>query len=222
MNREGAPGSPGAVTRRGFLKSAAAAAGGAALAAGSPAALRGEEGGRGGEASRRLVRRVGRHREGRGEAACRELREGRRQAGAEVARRLDEEARRAGQPDGAGVRREVAREAEPLEAPLRSFLERHRGAFDAIVGFDAMASLAIRLIHRLGLRVPADVAVVGAGNSLLATYGVLPLTSVSTADDTAGSRAKLAEQHQPPVGQDRQNGSSAGMPDQFEVGGTSA
>ena len=80
-------------------------------------------------------------------------------------------------------------EAERLVPQIRAFLRKHRGNFDAVVGFDSMASLVIRVLQELGLRVPEDVAVAGAGDSMLATYGVVPLTSVSTHDDVAGARA---------------------------------
>lgn len=84
--------------------------------------------------------------------------------------------------------REVT-ESGPLEAPMRAFIEKHRGAFDGVIGFDAMASLTIRVLQELSLRVPEDAAVVGAGNTMLASYGSVQLTSVSTADDAAGIKA---------------------------------
>lgn len=77
---------------------------------------------------------------------------------------------------------------EPIEAGIRSYMETPH-VFDSIVGHDFSASLALRVFLDLGVRVPEDVAVVGAGNSTLATYGAVPLTSVSTADDWAGARA---------------------------------
>jgi len=79
--------------------------------------------------------------------------------------------------------------ADPLVESFRGFLAEHIGAFDALIGFDAMVSLAVRVFQKLGVRVPGDVAVVGSGNSMLASYGTLPLTSISTADDTAGVQA---------------------------------
>jgi DNA-binding LacI/PurR family transcriptional regulator len=80
-------------------------------------------------------------------------------------------------------------EADPLEESIRAFLADRRGTFDALIGFDAMASLAIRVLQQLAIRIPNDVAVVGGGNSFLASYGVMPMTSISTADDYAGSAA---------------------------------
>jgi DNA-binding LacI/PurR family transcriptional regulator len=80
-------------------------------------------------------------------------------------------------------------DAESLEAPFLDFIARHRGNFDSIVGHDGIASIAIRLLLRAGLRVPFDVAVVGAGNGMLASHGAIPITSVSTADDAAGALA---------------------------------
>jgi LacI family transcriptional regulator len=76
-----------------------------------------------------------------------------------------------------------------LVPQIRDYLQRHAGTYDAIVGFDAMASLSVRVLQALGLRIPTDVAVVGSGDHLLASYGVLPLTSISTADDQAGAQA---------------------------------
>jgi DNA-binding LacI/PurR family transcriptional regulator len=80
-------------------------------------------------------------------------------------------------------------EADPMEEPLHAFLTQHRQTVDGIIGFDAMASLAIRTLRRMNAVVPRDVAVAGAGNSMLASYGDMPMTSVSTADDSAGVRA---------------------------------
>lgn len=80
-------------------------------------------------------------------------------------------------------------EADPMEAPLRAFLVKHRGAIDGIIGFDAMVSLAIRVLQKQAVRVPEDVVAVGSGNSILASYGIMPMTSVSTADDEAGAQA---------------------------------
>lgn len=90
------------------------------------------------------------------------------------------------------LERPVTREImnpDPLISQIREFLRTHAGEFDAIIGFDAMASLSVRVLQTLGLRVPTDVAVVGSGEHLLASYGVLPLTSISTADDQAGAQA---------------------------------
>jgi LacI family transcriptional regulator len=105
-----------------------------------------------------------------------------------------DELKRAGAPAPLVMR--VARPAirefadpEPLVEAVRRFLAGHLGSFDAVIGFDAMASLAVRALHRLGVRVPRDVAVAGSGDSMLASYGVMPLTSVSTADDLAGAKA---------------------------------
>ena len=104
------------------------------------------------------------------------------------------ELKRAGAPPPLEMRveRSVAQEmpdADSLARPFGDFLSAHAGQFDAIIGFDAMASLAVRALERLGVRVPADAAVVGSGNTILATCGVLPLTSTNTADDSAGAKA---------------------------------
>jgi LacI family transcriptional regulator len=90
------------------------------------------------------------------------------------------------------VERSTTREiADPgaLILQIREFLQRHAGEYDAMVGFDAMASLSVRVLQTLGLRIPEDVAVVGSGDGVLAGYGVLPLTSISTVDDQAGAQA---------------------------------
>lgn len=80
-------------------------------------------------------------------------------------------------------------DAEPLAAEIRTFLREHRGTFDGIIGIDSLAALAIRALLEDGLRVPEDVAVVGAGDSALASYGAVPMTSVGTADEVAGGKA---------------------------------
>lgn len=84
--------------------------------------------------------------------------------------------------------REIA-DPDPLIPQIREHLQAHAGDYDALIGFDAMASLAVRALQVLGLRIPTDVAVVGSGNTILAGYGALPLTSISTADDQAGAQA---------------------------------
>jgi len=80
-------------------------------------------------------------------------------------------------------------ESAPLAEALRARLLECRGSFDGLLALDSMASLAIRILQEQGLRVPEDVAVVGAGNTMLADYGMMALTSVDTADDKAGERA---------------------------------
>lgn len=80
-------------------------------------------------------------------------------------------------------------EAEHWDAPLRAFLTSHRGKIDGVISIDSLASLSVRVLQELGLRVPEDVAVVGGGNSFLASYGAMPLTSISTEDDAAGVTA---------------------------------
>ena len=80
-------------------------------------------------------------------------------------------------------------DADPLAAGTRTFLKQHRGAFNGIIGIDSLASLAVRVLLEQGLSIPGDVAVVGAGDGALASYGAVPLTSVSTSDDVAGATA---------------------------------
>lgn len=80
-------------------------------------------------------------------------------------------------------------EAERLEGPTRTLLAQHRGAFDGVIGKDYMATLTIRALQEMGLRVPEDVAVMGVEDSMLASYGVVPLTSTNTDEDLAGAKA---------------------------------
>lgn len=77
-------------------------------------------------------------------------------------------------------------DAEAQVPPLRRFLERYRNEIDGVIGNDYGASLAVRVFNELNVRVPEEVAVVGSGNTPLADYGSMPLTSVSTADDVSG------------------------------------
>lgn len=78
---------------------------------------------------------------------------------------------------------------EPLESAMRAFLAQNKGGFDAIIGCDVAISLAARILLEMGVRVPDDVALVGSGDSPLAHYGVLPLTSVSVNDAWIGEQA---------------------------------
>jgi LacI family transcriptional regulator len=87
---------------------------------------------------------------------------------------------------------DIARElvgAASLTERMQAFLTRHRGAFDAVIGGDPTAALAIRLLHAMDLRVPEDVAVVGGGDSILTDYGEVPLTSVNAPNDAVGAKA---------------------------------
>ena len=77
----------------------------------------------------------------------------------------------------------------PLESALRAFLSQNRGQFDALVGCDCTMAIAGRLLIEMGFRIPEDVAVVGAGDSAMARYGVLPITSVSVNDSWIGEQA---------------------------------
>jgi len=86
------------------------------------------------------------------------------------------------------VTREFQNE-EMLERHIRNFVVENAGKFDAVIGYDTLASLVVRVLLGEGLRVPEDVVVVGAGNTLLATHGIIPITSVSTSDDVAGMKA---------------------------------
>ncbi len=90
------------------------------------------------------------------------------------------------------LRGSAAREfedAEKLEGPMRIFIDAHRARFDGLIGNDPMASLAVRLLRELGRKVPDDVAVIGGGTTVLATFGETPLTSVNAQNDVAGIQA---------------------------------
>ncbi len=78
---------------------------------------------------------------------------------------------------------------ECLLKGLRPALKNARGHIDAIIGHDTLASLAARILLEDGCRIPGEVAIMGAGNSTLAIYGMMPLTSISTADAGAGTMA---------------------------------
>ncbi len=78
---------------------------------------------------------------------------------------------------------------EPVEASLRTFIMANRGQFDALAGCDCTMSLAIRVLTQMGVRIPDEVAVVGSGDSPLARYGVVPITSVSVNDEWIGKQA---------------------------------
>ena len=72
---------------------------------------------------------------------------------------------------------------------VRAFVRKHAGEFDAVISYDSVAALAVRALLEHGLRVPEDVAVIGAGDGPIAGYATIPLTSVSTQDDWAGAKA---------------------------------
>ena len=80
-------------------------------------------------------------------------------------------------------------DAEELAPEIRAFFEDHGGAFDGFIGFDSIASLTIGILHKLGFRIPEDVAIVGSGNTMLASYGSLPLTSVGGAHEIPDGKA---------------------------------
>ncbi len=76
-----------------------------------------------------------------------------------------------------------------LESAMRTFLIQNKGQFDGLLGDDNAASLAIRLLLEMGLKVPEDVAVIGSGDTQLAQFGVVPLTSVNVNDLWIGEQA---------------------------------
>jgi LacI family transcriptional regulator len=78
-----------------------------------------------------------------------------------------------------------------LYRQIEEFVEKKGGTFDAIIGVDTTASLSVRALARHSFRVPQDIAVVGAGNTILSTHGTLPLTTVDTKDFWLGEQAFL-------------------------------
>lgn len=90
------------------------------------------------------------------------------------------------------VHRPIDREIavpDVIDAGIRDFMLKHAGAFDAVASYDSIASLVVRVLLERGLRIPDDVAVIGAGDTMMASYGAVPLTSVCTQDDWAGAKA---------------------------------
>ena len=82
-----------------------------------------------------------------------------------------------------------AQSSEILYPQIAEFITRHKGEFDSIIAFDSMAAMAARAVLENGLRIPDDVAIVGAGNNILSSHGVLPLTSIDTSDEWIGMKA---------------------------------
>lgn len=80
-------------------------------------------------------------------------------------------------------------DAEAICDGIKAFVQQHGDEFDAVVSYDSVANLVIRTILKLGFHVPKDVAVIGAGDTILSTYGTIPLTSVCTRDAWAGEQA---------------------------------
>lgn len=78
---------------------------------------------------------------------------------------------------------------ESTFAEIGACIRRHAGSFDAIVSYDSIASLVIRGLLENGLRVPDDISVIGVGDSMIASYGVIPLTSVETQNEWTGAKA---------------------------------
>lgn len=84
--------------------------------------------------------------------------------------------------------REVT-DAEEIYRPAKEWIAKRKGEFDAVVAFDSVACVVIRVLLEAGLRVPEDVAVMGAGNSMLSDYGAIPISSIDTSDSQMGAEA---------------------------------
>ena len=80
-------------------------------------------------------------------------------------------------------------EAGTLASPMRAFLEKHGAEIAGVIGNDQASTLAVQFLRQMGLRVPGDVEVIGSGTTMLATYGEIPLTSVTAATESAGVQA---------------------------------
>ncbi len=80
-------------------------------------------------------------------------------------------------------------EAKTLASPMLQFLKKHGAEIDGVIGNDQASTLALQFLRRMGLRIPGDVAVIGSGTTMLATYGEVPLTSVTAATASAGVKA---------------------------------
>lgn len=78
---------------------------------------------------------------------------------------------------------------EAIEEPVREFVIRHAGRFDAVVAFDSIAVTVIRILLEQGVRVPDDVAVISAGNTILSSFSILPLTGVDIRNEQIGRQA---------------------------------
>jgi|GEM_PF-392951 len=78
---------------------------------------------------------------------------------------------------------------EALEESIREFVIGNAGRFDGVVAFDSIAVTVIRILLEQGMRVPDDVAVISAGNTILSSFSILPLTAVDTRDEQVGRRA---------------------------------
>lgn len=76
--------------------------------------------------------------------------------------------------------------SEILYPQIAEFIKIHKGEFDSIVAFDAMAA---RAVLQNNLRIPEDIAIVGAGNGILSSKGILPMTSIDTSDEWIGMKA---------------------------------
>lgn len=75
-----------------------------------------------------------------------------------------------------------------LYEQIISFVRKNKGKFDAVIGYDSLASLTVRALLEEKIKVPEEVAVIGSGNSMLATHGAFPLTSIDTDDYWLGEQ----------------------------------
>jgi DNA-binding LacI/PurR family transcriptional regulator len=79
--------------------------------------------------------------------------------------------------------------SEVIYPQIAEFIAGNKGEFDSVVAVDSIAAMAARAILENGLKIPEDVAIVGVGNSVLSSQGILPLTSIDTSDEWSGMKA---------------------------------
>lgn len=72
---------------------------------------------------------------------------------------------------------------------IARYVRKHAGKFDAVLAVDPIAAIVVQVLLSQGIRVPEEVAVIGAGDTIVAHYNAVPLTSVNTEDDWAGEKA---------------------------------
>lgn len=78
---------------------------------------------------------------------------------------------------------------EGLYTQILEFVRNNKGKFDAVIAYDSLASLTIRALLEEKIKIPEEVAVMGGGNSMLATHGAFPISSVDTDDYWLGEEA---------------------------------
>src|SRR5690606_12338183 len=78
--------------------------------------------------------------------------------------------------------------SDGLCSQLRDRLERVRTQIDAVASYDLVASACARVALDIGIRVPADLAIIGFDGSPVAVNGAIPLTTVAQPAEQFGAR----------------------------------